>query len=174
MIDEPRARELGKAALESDDDDVVLGDARELNEGWYFPCIAKRSRVFTGVIINKETGRELLIMLHSPMERDPSLYDRGYQFRKYDLVILAITDFEHTVSTIIEMHFVIVAPYYKYDRVWRVGRKLTEAEVRERLSTLPAIFTGRFEFGLEHLERAREEEWFEFKALEYRGRGGRD
>jgi hypothetical protein len=35
MIDEARARELGKAAFDSDD--VVLGDARELNEGWFFP-----------------------------------------------------------------------------------------------------------------------------------------
>jgi hypothetical protein len=171
MIDEARARELGNAAFDSDD--VVLGDARELNEGWFFPCIAKRSRLFTGVVVNKETGRPLLVKLHSPMERDPALYDRGYQFEEYDLVILAIANWDETVRTIEAMHFVTLDTYYKYDRVWRVGRQLTEAEVRERLSTLPAIFAGRIEHRLEHLERAREAGWFEFKSLEYRGREDR-
>ena len=113
-------------------------------------------------------------MLQSPLERDLALYDGGYKFEKYDLVVLAINDLEHTISTIVEMHFATADPYHKYHRVWRIGRQMAEAEVRERLSTLPAIFTGRFAFGLEHLERVRQEEWFEFKALEYRGREYRD
>jgi hypothetical protein len=172
MIDEARARELGKAGFDSDD--VVLGGARELTDGWFFPCISKRSRLFTGVIVNKETGRPLLVKAHSPMERDPALYDRGYQFEQYDLVILTIADWEETVRTIDAMHFVTRDTYYKHERVWRVGRQLTEAEVRERLSTLPAIFAGRIEHRLEDLERAREAGWFEFKLLEYRGREDRD
>jgi hypothetical protein len=171
MIEEARARELGKAAFDSDD--VVLGDARELNEGWFFPCIAKRSDLFTGVIVNKETGRPLRVTMHSPMERDPALYDRGYQFEQYDLVILTIANWEETVRTIDALHFVTLDTYYKHDRVWRVGRQVTEAEVRERLSTLPAIFAGRIDHRLEHLERAREAGWFEFKSLEYRGREDR-
>jgi hypothetical protein len=172
MIDEARARELGTAAFDSDD--VVLGGARELNEGWFFPCVAKESHLFTGVIVNKETGRPLQVTRLSPMERDPALYDRGYQFEMYDLVIFAIADLEEAVRTIDAMHFVTRDTYYKHERVWRVGRKLTEAEVRERLSTLPAIFAGRIELRLEDLERAREAGWFEFKALEYRGREDRD
>jgi hypothetical protein len=63
-----------------------------------------------------------------------------------------------------------VDTHYRYGRVWRVGRQITEAEIRERLSTLPGVFTGRFDFFLGHLERAREARWFAFKALEYRGR----
>jgi len=130
--------------------------------------------MLTAVIVNKETGRPLLVRRHSPMERDPALYDRGYQFETYDFVILAIADLEETVRTIDAMHFVTRDTYYKHERVWRVGRKLTEAEVRERLSTLPAVFAGRLDPGLEDLERAREAGWFEFKALEYRGREDRD
>jgi hypothetical protein len=171
MIDEARARELGKAAFDSDD--VVLGNARELVEGWFFPCTAKRSQLFTGVIVNKETGRPLRVMRWSPMQRDPALYDRGYQFEQYDLVVLTVDDWEETVRTIDGMHFVTLDTYYKYERVWRVGRKLTEAEVRERLSALPAIFAGRLDPRLDRLERAREAGWFEFKALEYRGREDR-
>jgi hypothetical protein len=172
MIEESRARELAKAAFESDD--VVLGDARELDDGWFFPCIAKSSRVFTSVIVNKQTGRTLRIMLQSSLERDPALYDRGYQYEQYDLVVLAINDWEATVRTLHAVHLVTVDTYYKYDRVWRVGRKLTEAEVGERLSTLPAIFAGRIDFGLEDLERARDAGAFELKVLEYRGREDRN
>jgi len=172
MIDEARAREPAKAAFESDD--VVLGAARELNEGWFLPCIAKRSQLFTAVIVNKETGRPLRIMRCSPMERDPALYDRGYQFERYDLVILTIEDLEETVRTLLVLGEVTVDTYYKYGRVWRVGRKVTEAEIRERLSTLPAVFNGSLVFKLERIEQAREARWFEFKLLEYRGREDRD
>ena len=83
-------------------------------------------------------------------------------------------DWEATVRTLSEIHFVTVDSYYKYDRVWQVGRKLTAAEIGERLSTLPGIFAGRIDFGLEDLERARDAGAFEFKVLEYRGREDRN
>jgi hypothetical protein len=60
--------------------------------------------------------------------------------------------------------------YYKNDRVYRVGRKLTEPEVRERLSRLPGVFSGKFDFGIDKLEQAREAGWFSFKVFEYRGK----
>jgi hypothetical protein len=60
--------------------------------------------------------------------------------------------------------------YYKNDRVYRVGRGLTEAEVRERLLRLPCVFSGRFDFGIEKLEQASESGWFSFKVFEYRGK----
>jgi hypothetical protein len=49
-------------------------------------------------------------------------------------------------------------------------RGLTEAEVRQRLSRLPCVFSGRFDFGIEKLEHAREAGWFTVKVLEYRGK----
>jgi hypothetical protein len=168
MIDEPRAREMAGAAFESED--VVLGGARELSEGWYFPCVTKGSEAFCGVIVNKGTGRSLLVLRHTPMERDLALYDRGYQFDIYDLVVLTVEDLDETVRTLLALREVTRDTYYKYGRVWRVGRKTTEAEIRDRLSRLPCIFTVRFIFGLETLEQAREADWFTFKVLEYRGR----
>ena len=39
MIDEPGARKVAKGAFETDE--VVLDSARELNDGWFFPCIMK-------------------------------------------------------------------------------------------------------------------------------------
>ena len=41
MIDEPQAREVAKGAFESEG--VVLGGARELSEGWFFPLRDQRS-----------------------------------------------------------------------------------------------------------------------------------
>lgn len=167
MIDEPRARELAEGACDAAD--VVLGPARELNEGWFFPCVAKGPRQ-AGVIVNKRTGRVLQVSTHTPMERDPTLYDRGYQFEVYDLVVLTVEDLDETVRTAAALHEVVRDTYYRYGRVWRVGRGLTEAEIRERLSRLPAVFTGRFDHVLDRLEEARVAGWFTFEALEYRGR----
>lgn len=68
------------------------------------------------------------------------------------------------------LHEVTVDTYYKYDRVYRVGRGLTETEVRERLSRLPCVFSGSFDFGTDKLAEARDAGWFSFKLFEYRGK----
>ena len=168
MIDEPQAREVAKGAFESDA--VVLGGARELSEGWFFPCVTKGVQTFAGVIVNKATCRSLLVLTQSPMASDLTLYDRGYQFGLYDLVVLTVENLDETVSVLHALHEVTVDTYYKNDRVYRVGRGLTEAEVRERISRLPCVFSGRFDFGIEKLEQACEAGWFSFKVFEYRGK----
>jgi len=168
MIDESRAREVAKDAFEAEE--VVLGGVRELNDGWFFPCVMKDIPLFAGVIVNKKTGRSLRVMKHSPMENDLNLYDRGYQFDEYDLVILTVENLEETVRVLHALHEVTVDTYYKNERVYRVGRGLTEAEVRERLSRLPCIFSGRLDFQIDILEEARQAGWFSFKLFEYRGK----
>ena len=168
MIDEPQAREVAKGAFEPDG--VVLGGARELSEGWFFPCVTKGVQVFAGVIVNKTTCRPLPVMVHSPMASDLTLYDRGYQFSAYDLVVLTVENLDETVRVLHGLHIVTVDTYYKNDRVYRVGRGLTEAEVRERLLRLPCVFSGRFDSGIEKLEQARAAGWFSFKVFEYRGK----
>lgn len=168
MIDEPRARELAIEAF--DTQQVVLGGVRELNDGWFFPGVTKGPELFTGVIVNKQTGRPLRVRAHTPLDKDPTLYDRGYQYDCYDLVVLTIGDLEQTVRVVMALHVVTVDTYYKNDRVYRVGRGLTEAEVRERLSNLPCVLSGGFVFHIDELERAREAGWMSFKVFEYRGK----
>jgi hypothetical protein len=169
MIDEARAREAAEGAFEGKE--VVLGGVRELNDGWFFSCVTKGTQLFTGVIVNKKTGRTLRVMTQSPMANDPTLYDRGYQFDQYELAVLTIENLDETVRVLHALHEVTVDTYYKYGRVYRVGRKLTEAEVRERLSRLPCVFSGRFlGFGIDELEQSRQAGWFSFKLFEYRGK----
>jgi hypothetical protein len=169
MIDEAAARELGEAAFEAKD--VVLGAARELNDGWFFPCVTKGEfQYYTGLIVNKKTGRPLPLMIHSSLRNDPSLYDRGYQFNDYDLVVLTVENVDESVRVLHALHETTTDKYYKNDRVYRVGRSLTEHEVRERLSTLPCIFSGHFALHVHLLEEARQAGWFSFRALEYRGK----
>ena len=168
MIDEPRARELAIGAFDAQQ--VVLGGARELTDGWFFPAVAKGRDLYTGVIVNKETGRCLRVRVHTPLDKDPTLYDRGYQYDSYDLVVLAIGDLDQTVRVVMDLHVVTLDTYYKNDRVYRVGRGLTEAEVRERLSKLPCVLSGPFMYRIDRLEHAREAGWMSFKVFEYRGK----
>jgi hypothetical protein len=104
------------------------------------------------------------------MANDLTLYDRGYQFNQYDLVVLTVENVDETVRVLHALHEVTVDTYYKHDRVYRVGRGLTEVEVRERLSQLPCLFSGRFDSRIDQLEQAREAGWFSFKVFEYRGK----
>jgi hypothetical protein len=168
MMDELEARAVAKGAFETEE--VVLGGARKLNDGWFFPCVTKGNKLVAGVIVNKKTGRPLRVLTHSPMANDLNLYDRGYQFEAYDLVVLAVENLDEAVRVLHAVHEVTVDTYYKNDRVYRVGRGLTEAEVRERLSHLPCVFSGRCDFRIDELEHAREAGWFSFKVFEYRGK----
>jgi hypothetical protein len=140
-----------------------------LNDGWFSPCVTKGRDLFTGVIVNKETGRPLRVMRQSPMGDDLNLCDRGYHFDNYDLV-LSVKNVDETVRVLHDLHEITVDTYFKDDRVYRVGRRLTEAEVRERLSRLPCVFSGRFSLGIDKLEHVREAGWFSFKVFEYRGK----
>jgi len=168
MIDEAAARELGTAAVTGYVGAAVLGPASTLDQGWYFPVIAKQSVAVAGVVVNAETGRALPVMPGSSLERDPSLYDRGFQFAAYDLAVLSITNIDETVRAMLGLGERILDVYYRNDRVYRVGRRLTEDEVRERLSRLPAVFTGSPTYNLEELDAALRAGWFDYRLFESR------
>ena len=166
MIDEPQARKLAEA--NNTYDEVVLGEAREIERGWFFPWKTARAGC-NGIIINKQTGRALRLGSAFPIERDLALYDRGYQFEQYDLVILAVHDLDATRRALGRLRLQIVEPTYEHGQVWRLPRTMTDVELSKRLDTLPCIFPElRLYFALEVLEEARQERWFDFEALEYR------
>jgi hypothetical protein len=166
MLDESAAREIARTALPPGG--AVLGPARELDQGWFFPYVTKDHDAFDGVIVHKKTGRPLSVPVESPMARNPALYDRGYQFLVYDLVVLGVEDVEETVRLLLAVSPKVQDTYYKFGRVYRVGRGMTETEIRESLQDLPAVFNCMLAYQLDKLEHAREAGWFTFKVMEYR------
>jgi hypothetical protein len=149
MFDEAKAREIAEAALPYDD--VTLGPARELREGWLFPWVAQLG--CRGVIANKKTGRIFQLGSAFPIERDLELYDRGYQFERYDLVVTAIADLAKTRRAL-----------------GSLGLRLNDLQIWNRLDELPCVFPAVSLYSqLEVLDEARREGWFEFEAREYRG-----
>lgn len=168
MVGVDEARTLAQDAC--DFDDVVLSDAHELEQGWLFRLVAKRTRVYDAVIVNKETGRTLLVMRSSALSQDPVLYDRGYQFDRYDVVVFTIANVDETVRAMALLGERVVDTYYRFDRVWRVGRTITDDEIRSRLETLPAIFTGVPTFTLDEFDKACHAGYFTYELLEYRAR----
>ena len=164
MIDERQARRLAKEKITLRD--VALGDARELQQGWFFP-IAQIG--CSGVIVNKCTGRVFELGSAFPIERDLALYDRGYQFERYDLVILSIRDLDATRRAVGRLPLQVVEPKYEHGQVWRVPKTMTDLQRWKLLEKLPCILPAlRLYFHLEVLEEVRREGWFEFEALEYR------
>lgn len=168
MIDEPQARRVAQDAVDAGS--VVLGPVRELTDGWFFPCVTKGADFLDGVVVNKTTSRALPVRTYSPLSRDVTLYDRGYHYHAYDLVVLAVDNVDEAVRVLHTLHEVTTDTYYRNDRVYRVGRALTEDEVRSRLTHLPCVFSGHFEMRIDELEQAREAGWFTFKLFEYRGK----
>lgn len=167
MIAETQAREIAEKDRPKG---VVLGLTRELREGWFFPW--ETSRVgCSGVVVHKATGRILHLGSTFSIGRDLEMYDRGYQFERYDLVILAIHDLEATRHALTKIRFSEVEITYEHGQVWRIPKELPHHELRKRLEILPCVFPDvQLYFKLELLEQARHERWFEFAALDFRVR----
>jgi hypothetical protein len=175
MMDEAHARKLAQAALTLDDA-TSLGPARELESGWFFgwSIRAEPGRVGVlvggkGVIINKQTGRLFGLGSAFPIERDLAMYDRGYQFEQYDLVIRVVRDLGATRRAVGQLPLQVVEPTYDRGQVRRIPRPWSDVERWKHLDTLPCVFPAlKLYFHLELLEEARRAGWFEFEALEYR------
>ncbi len=166
MIDEPQARQLAARTLTRDGD--TLGDARECEQGWFFP-LRTDAIGSKGVIVNKRTGKVLDLGSLFTVERDLAMYDRGYQFGTYDLVVLAVHDLERTRQAVKGLPIHVVEPEYAHGVVWRIPKPMPDVERWKRLEKLPCVFPALgLYFHLELLEEARREKWFEFEALEYR------
>lgn len=133
MIDELAARKLAEGALEQDD--IGLGDSRELQEGWFFPYRTGRVGC-NGVIVSKRTGRLFHLGSAFAVERDLALYDAGYQSEQYDLVVLAIHDLDATRRVVGKLPLQVVEPTYEHGQVWRVPRTMTDLERWRRLEKL--------------------------------------
>jgi hypothetical protein len=147
-----------------------LRAARELREGWFFPYAGDQVGS-SGVIVNKQSGRTLVLGSAFPVERDLRAYDEGYQFESCDLVITAIHDSGATIETVAKIRPTVVEPEYEHDRVWRVPRELGRHELRARLERLPCIFEGiGLYFVVEHLQQARAARWFDFVLAKDHGR----
>jgi hypothetical protein len=147
-----------------------LSAARELREGWFFPN-ADPLVGSTGIIVNKRSGRTLVLGSAFPIERDLRAYDDGYQIDCGDLVITRVLDTEATVETLAKIRPTVVEPEYEHSRVWRIPREIGRNELRARLQRLPCIFEGvRLYFVVEHLQEARASGWFDFVITDEHGK----
>lgn len=172
MVDQAAARRIAQTDL---DPLLTLDDTgvRELREGWFFPYRAAGEPVFgnQGVIVNKATGQPLVLGSAFSVERDLALYDRGYQFARYDLVVLEVRRREPTLDALLELGLTAVEPTYDSGTVWRIARHLTRPELAERLRRLPCVFGDVALYPrIEVLEQARSAGHFRFEALEFRVR----
>jgi hypothetical protein len=168
MLNEARARPLAEATLNHPG--LSLGAPRELHDGWFFPYRSDQPLAGSnGIIVNKNTGRVFHLGSAFPVERDLALYDLGYQFDRYDLVILQVNKMKETISALVRLGLQVVEITYEHGQVWRIPRSMKTADLQTRLEKLPCVFPAQgLYFKLEVLEEARLEGWFTFEALEYR------
>ena len=168
MIEREIAREIAQRAA-GDRQRIDAVRCTETRVGWYFPY-APASEMMAGsngVIVNKQSGRALVLGSAFPVERDIKAFDEGFQYPAYDLVVLDIRDRSRTVETLLEIGPTVTIPEYQDGRVWKVPRSMTKGEIAERLDMLPAIFADvSLYFRIEALQKARVQGFFRFEALE--------
>jgi hypothetical protein len=172
MLDQSGARELAQRVVP---EGLAIDDSstRELKQGWFFPyrSVGEPCAGSNGVIVNKANGKVFRLGSAFPVERDLEFYDRGYQFERYDLVVLEVRDLHAAVEALLRLNLSVVEPTYEHGTVWRVPRPLSSRELRDLLSKLPCVFGDTtLYFRLEALEAAREAGILRFEALECTGR----
>ena len=169
MIDVQKARRIAARTLNHPD--FTLGEVRELESGWCFPYVGK-SGGSNGVIVHKQTGACFQLGSAFPLERDLKLYELGYRFHAYDLVVTALRDRSAAEDALLRLRMPVVEPSYDGRKVWHVAREMRREEIAEKLKRLPAIFpaVGLY-FRIEVLEEARREGWFSFDAVGCRAPG---
>ena len=145
-----------------------LGDAQELRDGWFFALHSTTVAGCNGVIVNKDTGALFHLGSAFPPERDLELYDRGYQFERYDLVIREVRDRAKTLVALLGLRFLVVELVLEHGTTWRIPRDMSRDELSARLDELPCTFTDvSLYFKVELLEEARAASWFVFEAREH-------
>ncbi len=132
----------------------------QLERGWYFAWRNDGRVGSHGLAVSKATGHILEFGSAFPVERDLRMYDLGMDADKHDLVILQVADAEETLRMLRRLAPTVVELSYESGTVWRVPRRLTEDELRSRLTSLPAIFpdVGLY-FEFEAIEAARSSGW---------------
>jgi hypothetical protein len=172
MFDRPAAYQLAHPEVR---DGLAIREtsARELTDGWYFPFHATGPPMVgaKGVIVHKRTGERLVFGSAYPLEDELAAYELGYQFDRYDLVVLGAPDLDAAVDVLARLQLRVVEPDYRDGTVWRIPRTLRPRELRERLAKLPCVFPGA---GLNPhyrlLEAACAAGVLRFEALKYGGR----
>jgi hypothetical protein len=169
MLNREMASRIAEASMPGALD---LQRIRELQQGWFFPIRPPEEPQLggdCGLIVNKQTG-EVYQVTGSVfgVERDLEMYDKGYQFDAYDLVVLEVQTLNETLDVLVDLRISVTKPEYAHGTVWRVPRLLTRAELRRALSRLPCVFeSAHMHFHLERLEEARQKGYFRFEALKH-------
>ncbi|NUP08868.1 MAG: hypothetical protein HOW73_22705 [Polyangiaceae bacterium] len=163
------AADLIAAANAPELEGLELAAPEELKSGWFyrytFPGLPPAGS--GGLIVNKRTGKVFHLGSAYPIERDLKMYERGYQFNSYDLVVLGFSNRRAAVELLATLRPTLVEVSYSAGTVWRIPRPLTPAEIDECLGSIPAVFGPiSLYFELEELEAARVAGLLTFEALE--------
>ena len=166
-IDLATARQIARSQLK-ETLTLVPDSEQELRDGYFFGYRSLTGPIVgsNGVIINKQSGHALRLGSAFPIARDLDMYDRGYQFELYDLVVIGVHHYQSAVDFFLHENFTMIEAQFEHGCVWRVPRPLTRSEIEARLASLPYVFAEvKLYFMLEALERARENKIFEFLTL---------
>jgi hypothetical protein len=141
--------------------------AREIELGWYFPWQFPDDNPRAGskgLIVDKRTGKVVMLGSAYTLERDLKAHDAGYPLNGADLIVTSVSDQDRTVRWLLDLQVSKVEPEEEGGVIWRISKLLSRFEIQAKLSTLPADFgkIGVY-FLVEELEEAKREGCFSFE-----------
>jgi hypothetical protein len=162
MISFEEAKSIALAEIDADCallDEVTL----EKPYGWYFCFQSKRfletgdfrdSLVGSGgFIVEKADGRIFRFGSAYPLERNLRAYEAGFKFELYDLIVKKVRDIRQATLLLNKLDMTYVVPEVEHGVEWKIPKRYTEKQIKQRLEKLPATFEKqKFYFRFEVFE----------------------
>lgn len=135
--------------------DCALVDSATLEKpyGWYF---LGQSRAYLetgdigkmlvgsgGFIVERDSGRVFVFGSAYPRERWIANYERGFKYDRYDLNVVAVSDFRMAVGLLQRLGMQYVIPEEENGTTWMVPQNFTQDRIREKLARLPCVFANQ-------------------------------
>jgi hypothetical protein len=124
-----------------------------------------------GILVEKNTGRQIEFGSAHSTEINLKIYEAGYlAYDDFDLVVRAIFDPNEAVGLLSQLHITYVKPEIQSGTTWRIPKRYSAQQLRERLRHLPCRFNlGSLYFEWQVLERMKGSASLQYDLVENTG-----
>jgi hypothetical protein len=162
-------------------EDVILDAIIEKEYGWVIFSQTKKyiklgderymSLGSGGTLVEKNTGNTYEFGSAYSTDENLRIYELGYlQYENWDIAIHKVRNINNTINHLLKLGICYVVPEEECDIVWKIPKKYTAGQFKNKLKSLPARFRlGGVYYSWKVLESFKEQSDFEYQLSENEG-----
>ena len=115
-----------------------------------------------GILVEKTTGNTYEFGSAYSTDQNLRIYELGYfQYENWDIEVIKVINKTKTIAHLSKLDITYVVPEEEHGTVWRIAKKYTDEQIKNKLKSLPLRFNlGNVYFRWEQLESLKTQEDF--------------